>query len=206
MSAWATYTTTSGPRRRPRHAYWLLAVAAAGILGVLVGGGSNRPAGAPRDPAETGPSPRTAVIAALSYLDALRWDVVIDDDRRLETISSHAAEDSAAELDAELAAPAETLRAAVSKGPVVARRAVLGYRLESFSRDRASVSVWGVALFATGVYPASSQWSTSQIDLVWSSNQWRVVDLASEGGPSPESRLSTLAAAARDFRELNDAP
>ena len=206
MSAWATYPTNSGPRRRSRRASWLLAVAAAAILGMVVAGGSNPPAETSQPRATTGPSPRTAVTAALTYLDALSWDVVIDDDRRLKTISSLAVESAATELDAELAAPAEALRAAVSEGPVVARRAVLGYRLAGFSHERASVSVWGMALFATGTHPPTSQWSTSRIELVWSADRWRVTDVVSEGGPSPDSRLSVLVAAARDFRELNDAP
>ena len=38
MSAWATYPTASGARRRSRQTYWLIAVAAAAILGIVVVG------------------------------------------------------------------------------------------------------------------------------------------------------------------------
>ena len=193
-------------RRRSRAAYWLAAFAALAILAVLIAGGRPSPV-APSPPAAGArPTERTAVVAALAYLDALRWDVVIDDQRRLATISEYAIEDVAAQLDAELAAPADALRAAVSEGPVVARRAVLGYRLDRFSREEASVSVWGVALFATGVYEPTTQWSTSEIDLVWQAGRWRVSGVRSEGGPSPDSRLAVLAQETRDFRELSDAP
>lgn len=205
MSARAMYST-GDPRGRRHHAPWLIAIAVAGILGALIAGSGDRPTQVVDTRSPAGPTERTAVIAALAYLEALRWDVLIDDERRLETISSHTTEDVAEELDAELAAPAEALRAAVSEGPVVARRAVLGYRLERFNDVEASVSVWGVALFATGVYDPTTQWSTSRIDLVWSTDRWLVRDVRSEGGPSPDSRLSVLVKAARDYRELSDAP
>ncbi len=82
------------------------------------------PVSAPKAPTERG-----AVMAAIAYLDALGWKVVTDDARRREAIARHATPDAVDPLDAELAEPAAAVRA-VAESPVIARRAVLGYRLD----------------------------------------------------------------------------
>src|SRR4051794_18137365 len=88
-----------------------------------------------------------AVAAALGYLDALRWDVLVDDARRRRVIERLATPEAAPRLDAALAAPAEALRAVVTDPPVVARTSPLGYRVDRIADGRAVVSIWGFALF-----------------------------------------------------------
>lgn len=147
-----------------------------------------------------------AVAAATQYLGALRWNVLVDDQRRLRVIERHATPEAVSQLDAELAVLAEGLRAAVTDPPVVARSTVLGYRVGSFSERRAVVTVWGMALFGTGAYEPATQWSTSTLELTWSGGRWLVAAVTSRGGPSPGSRVGTLASAARRFREVRHVP
>jgi hypothetical protein len=150
-------------------------------------------------------SERGAVQAAIAYLGALGWKVITDDVRRRDVIARRATPEAVQPLDAQLAEPAAAVRA-VAELPVIARRAVLGYRVDAFSGSQATVSIWGMALFATGVYDATTQWSTSRISLVWSSGRWLVSDVKSTGGPSPDTPLRALAAADRGFKELRHVP
>ena len=196
---------TSHPRTK--HAA-LVAVAA--IIGLLVGRISDA---APRDrsleaSAAVAPAPSRdgAVLAAFGYLRALRWDVLVDEQRRRRTLARLATPEAVDSLDAELAAPAEALRGAVSEPPVVARPAVLGYRVLGWDEERATVSIWGMALFATGAYPAATQWSTSRVELVWSRERWLVAGVSSRGGPSPAAPIKHLVATARAHREVRNVP
>jgi hypothetical protein len=187
-----------------------VAVLASVVVGLVIGRASIQPAQRPHDDTRrtqaSAPTARGAVRAAIAYLDALAWDVLIDDARRRRAIRARATPAAVAELDAELAAPAEALRGAVTRPPVVARSAVLGYRIPRFDDRRASIRVWGVALFGTGAYEPTTQWSTSDIGLVWSRDRWLVEGIRSHGGPSPDSPVRALARHARDFREVRHVP
>lgn len=201
------------PRQRARRRFGSLAAVAilvSVLVGLVIGRAGVEPPQRPGEDARRiqapAPTARGAVSAAIAYLDALTWDVLIDDARRRRAIRARATTAAATELDAELAAPAEALRGAVTRPPVVARSAFLGYRIARFDEHRASVRVWGVALFGTGAYEPTTQWSTSDIGLVWSRDRWLVDGIRSRGGPSPDSPVSALARRARDFREVRHVP
>lgn len=195
-------------RHRSATAARIAGLVTVAILGFLFGRASAAPrSNAQSDAvAETRPTRAGAVAAATQYLAALRWNVLVDDQRRLRVIERHAVPEAASQLDAELAVLAEGLRAAVTRPPVVARSTVLGYRVGSFSERRAVVAVWGMALFGTGAYQPTTQWSTSTLELTWSRDRWLVAAVTSRGGPSPGSRVGTLASAARRFREVRHVP
>ena len=184
--------------------------AGACFVGLLIGGFGGlaiAPHSEPPAPTPTAEvaTERGAVEAAIAYLDALGWQVVTDDARRRDVIARRATPDAVESLDGELAGPAAAVRA-VAEAPVIARRAVLGYRVDAFKDSKATVSIWGMVLFATGIYDATTQWSTSRIELVWSSGRWLVSDVKSTGGPSPDTPLQDLATADRAFKELRHVP
>jgi hypothetical protein len=71
--------------------------------------------------------------------------------------------------------------------PVVVLRAVpLGYRIEHYSPDRATVAVWYVGIVGSGatVQPQQS-WRTQTVSLVWEDGDWKVSSFASSVGPTP---------------------
>jgi hypothetical protein len=187
----------------------VLVIALAALLGVLVGRASvsaaDRPQQRGSEP-DAGVTREAAVRAAVDYLQALRWDVLIDADRRRKAIAGRATPKAARQLDAELAAPAEAVRAAVTRPPVVARAAVLGYRVKLDDGGRAEVRIWGMALFGTGAYAPTTQWSTSDVSLVWAGERWLVDGVRSRGGPSPDSPLETLVRSDRALREVRHVP
>lgn len=120
-------------------------------------------------------------------------------------MEKYASAGSADNLEAELLATVQPVRAATSVNPVVARRALIGIRIDRFAPPSATVSLWGFALFATGAYGPATQWSTSRLDLIWERDQWRVAEVTSRGGPSPESSLRELASADASFEEVRHA-
>lgn len=196
-----------GRQQRRRFAGLLVTlVVVAAALGVVIGRATteppkNRTADATRKPTREG-----AVVAATTYLDAIDWYVIVDGERRRRTIERFTTPAAARRLDAELAAGADALRGALTEGPVAARAAILGYRVDQFRTRRAVVSVWGMALFGTGVYGPTTQWSTSRIELVWSGGRWLVASVRSRGGPSPDSPVGRLAAAVNTFGEVHSVP
>jgi len=71
--------------------------------------------------------------------------------------------------------------------PVIVLRAVpVGYRLEHYSSDRATVAVWYVGIVGSGatVQPQQS-WRTQTVSLVWEDGDWKVSSFASSAGPTP---------------------
>jgi hypothetical protein len=94
----------------------------------------------------------------------------------------------------------------VTRPPIVARSAVLGYRVNQQDDERASVRIWGMALFGSGAYSPTTQWSTSDIELVWSQGRWLVDGVRSDGGPSPASGVRALARASRNLEEVRCGP
>ena len=195
---------------RPARRSWILlgcVLAVAALVMVLARPAAERAVRAPARP-ERAPNATAdgAVKAAIDYLRALRWDVLVDDPRRRRAIERRATPEAAAGLDAQLAGPARALRAAVTARPVVARTAVLGYRVERFSARAAVVSIWGMALFATRTYRATTQWSTSRISLVRRNERWLVSAVRSRGGPAPDFPLQALARADARYRKLRHEP
>jgi hypothetical protein len=198
-------------RRRPLRSVpvRVLVIALTAVLGVVVGRASVSAADRQQQRVSepnAAATRRAAVRAAVDYLQALRWDVLIDAERRRKAISARATPGAASQLDAELATPAEAVRAAVTRPPVVARTAVLGYRVQLHDGGRAAVRIWGMVLFGTGAYEPATQWSTSDVSLVWSDERWLVDGVRSRGGPSPDSPLRTLVRSARALREVRHVP
>jgi hypothetical protein len=185
------------------------AVAVAAVVGILIGRTSVSSADRPTrlsQRSSDAPTRRSAALAAIDYLHSLRWDVLVDATQRRRAIEAQATPQAAPKLEAELVAPAQALRAVISRPPIVARTAVLGYRVKRLDDSRASVRIWGMALFGTGAYEPTTQWSTSDVALVWSGRRWLVGGVESHGGPTASTPVRALARATRDLHEVRHVP
>jgi hypothetical protein len=81
--------------------------------------------------------------------------------------------------------------------PVIVLRSVpVGYRVERFSRDQATVAIWYVGIVGSGatVQPQQS-WRTQLVSLVWEDGAWKVSSFASSPGPTPPLSTSDIAQA-----------
>lgn len=196
-----------------RRAVLVAAVLCAGLIAGRATAPDRTPARAPaaatpRVAHESRTTPRSwaAVQAATKFLGSLRWRVLVDDNRRRRVIARFATAAFADELQLHLARGLRDLRAAVSAGPVIARPAFLGYRVNRFSSGRASISVWGMAVFGSRAYEPVSQWATSTLDLVRHGDGWKVAGMRDAPGPSPQWSVEELAAEASTFTEYRDVP
>lgn len=84
------------------------------------------------------------------------------------------------------------------------------YRVVEFAENAATVDLWGVTL-ATGpkIVGVEETWITGTLELVWTSDGWRVADQHSATGPTPELVRSEDERGGNpllDFEEFDDAP
>ena len=132
-----------------------------------------------------------AVRAAASSITAFDGDVLLEPVRLRAVVTRVASRASRPQLLVAFnEASAQTraqLGADTAPKPVIVLRSVpVGYRVERFSPDEATVSVWYVGIVGSGatVQPQQS-WRTQVVELVWEVGAWKVSSFASSPGPTP---------------------
>jgi hypothetical protein len=210
-------------RRAGHRALRPAAAVALALASFAVGAITARPSSTVREPAATPPAAdraarhrapatsekrtrRGAAAAATAFLGALDWKVLVDDERRAATVDRFAASGAGKTLESVVSRGVDDVRQAVRAAPVVVRPVPIGYRVDRFSRKRAVVSVWGMALFGTASYEPVSQWATTTVDLVWQGGEWKVAAMRNRGGPSPRWSIEELARDAASFDEYRHVP
>lgn len=155
-----------------------------------------------------------AVVAATAYHLALGdLRLALDETRRDEALQAIASTSALVGLSEELAAGAAAIReGGIDVASVQLQRQVpLGYRIDSYSTEAATVAVWTLQILALGQSSAPEpHWSTTFVDLVWERDDWRLVGFRTEDGPVPELQgdgetLRTIADI-EGFREYAHAP
>ena len=64
--------------------------------------------------------------------------------------------------------------------------AAIRYRVEEFSRDRASVKLWLVTVISGSTRATVDEaWGTATVNLIWTDGDWRVNGTKNETGPAP---------------------
>jgi len=202
----------SGGQISPARRAFLFAVGVAIVLaiGIVTGSrltspGSSRtvvteraalPTRAAQAPGRHAPSrmPRAragAVAAAARSITAFAGNVLLEP-AHLRTIVSRIASNASRQrlIEAFEEASAQTrakLGADTVPRPVIVLRAVpVGYRIERYSPEQATVIVWYVGIVGSGatVQPQQS-WRTQTVSLVWEDGGWKVSSFASSIGPTP---------------------
>ena len=95
---------------------------------------------------------------------------------------------------------------------LILRAVPVGYRIDRFTRDAATVSLWRVGIVGSGatVEPQQS-WRTETVSLVWERGGWKVASFRSSPGPTPPlapsaaTPASELFATVPEFEELKHA-
>jgi hypothetical protein len=144
------------------------------------------PVGFPRDP-------RGAAQAVAAYQRAFASPAILHPGALKARIEAVATPDYAATM---LAANSPGLQR-IAQGPIGAglRSGVrtlyaavpIGYRVESFSPQRARILTWGFTLLgnASAVQPAA-YFGLTHTSLVWAQGQWRIAETKGGFGPSPK--------------------
>lgn len=195
-------------------------VAALGLfaLGIALGsriassaGPNASPAASAADPAAVErPSPGSAsssarsragaVAAAAGSITAFDGDVLLEPARLRAVVSRIASRAARRDLLAAFTVASAQTRAKLGadtapKPLIVLRSVPAGYRIERFSPDEATVSIWYVGIVGSGatVYPQQS-WRTQLVELVWEAGGWKVSSFASSPGPTPPLPSDEVAA------------
>ncbi len=145
-----------------------------------------RHANAPSAPTRAG-----AVVAAARSITAFAGDVLLEPSRLRAVVGRMTSSASRAQLiEAFAEAGAQTrakLGADTVPRPVIVLRAIpVGYRIEQYSQEAATVAVWYVGIVGSGatVQPQQS-WRTQVVTLVWEDRGWKVSSFESSAGPTP---------------------
>jgi hypothetical protein len=161
-----------------------------------------------------------AVAAAAGYARVLsaRW-FLTDADRRGRAIARMAAPEAAASLRASQ----DAIAGALGRGPFGAglaragvasllRTSLLGYRVEAYQPDSATVAVWALVVYGNdGGLAPQALWATSTVRLRWAGD-WKLVEVGTVPGPTPVHGQATpsppgeLLRAAEAFKEFDHAP
>lgn len=196
-------------------------VAALGLLAIGIAIGSRF--GSPRETsppaADTTSAPRTearsalelptsapttrtraaAVAAAALSITAFDGDVLLEPIRLRAVVGRIASAESRARLVEAFDQAGAQTRAKLGAGsvprPVIVLRSVpVGYRIERFSRNGATIAVWYVGIVGSGatVEPQQS-WRTQVVSLVWERGDWRVNSFESSAGPTPPLSTAEIA-------------
>ncbi len=169
----------------------------------------------PRSP--TAPYARTregAVTAAAAHLRALGGPDVVDVRAIRATLnaiaSSHARDDLIRAYELAAAEAGERLGVDASASPaLVLRGTPVGYRVDAFDRDAATISIWRVGIVASRAVEPRQSWRTETVSLVWEDGAWKLDAVRSSPGPtpplagSPPSPPSDLSAAIPTFEEFS---
>ncbi|MEV6203210.1 hypothetical protein AB0M64_25020 [Streptomyces sp. NPDC051771] len=86
----------------------------------------------------------------------------------------------------------------------VARTIPVGAKVESYTPERATVSVWHSYLFGLAgeesKNPVSEAWYTKTYELLWTDGDWKIVDVRQKDGPVPVGR-DQRASSAQDMAD-----
>ena len=168
---------------------------------------------------EAGPSPfrRTsegAAAAAAAYLSTLSGPTILDPAAVRRALPAIVSADSRDQLVSAYETAAIRARGqlgveSATDPSVVLRAASVGYRIDGFQRDAATVSVWRVGIVGAGasVTPRQS-WRTETVSLVWEDDTWKIDAVRSSPGPTPPlagvtSERAELPTAISSFEEFN---
>jgi hypothetical protein len=202
------YAASSHRPRRPRARWAVLALAFLLGLVALAAWVVHEPAShsrpAPRRPALQ-PTPASAVRVAVDALNGLTVPALLNRRAFEAAVSRYAAPEAASRIRATFGAADPRLLAAFAERPRILRGAPIGYRVERFTPQRASVAVWTVAVAATRRFGVRVAWRTLTIDLVWTAGGWMVSGGAGRNGPVPSAPLARFAAASARFKPVSDA-
>src|SRR4051794_21410138 len=152
-------------------------------------------------------SPNGAVAALLNYATTLGDPrVLLQPTRRDRVLSIVATRSYAATFQGPSAAALEAARRGplgrdlVSGAQSAYLASPIAYRVVSYTRDRAVIQGWGVAVVASaaGVKPQAT-WGTTLTTARWERGDWRIDAVRSDDGPVPGLAPGQAPSAASDF-------
>jgi hypothetical protein len=169
-------------------------------------------------------SQQGAVAAAANYARVLSGDLILDRSTRRKAIAALAAPEALERQqrawDQAAALLSKGLRigdGGPKDGTVLLRAVPVGWRLEQYSDDRATVAIWVTSVGGTFTgspndVPVREAWGTTTVELRWVDGDWKQLKATNTDGPVPIADSATPTAAsqlvpeANNFKEFTYAP
>jgi hypothetical protein len=169
-------------------------------------------------------SEQGAVAAAANYARALSSPLILDRSSRRAAIDALAAPETRdrqqREFDQAVASLAKVMgvtAGGAQDGTVLLRAIPVGWRLEEYTGDKATVAIWVTSVLGTlggspGGMPVREAWGTTTVELRWVDGDWKQLDTTNKDGPvpiadtAPPTAASQLIPEAQDFKEFTYAP
>jgi len=129
-----------------------------------------------------------ATAAAIAYATAPQRWLYFTDDEIVAAVEAIATPVAGPRLSEEVVTDVRTARERLGESPGRVWWLVrpMAWRIESFTPDEASVSVWTVTvLSAEEVAAPQCEWITVTVDLAWIEGDWRVDGVRDTPGPTP---------------------
>jgi hypothetical protein len=169
-------------------------------------------------------SKQGAVAAAANYARVLSSELILDKASRHKAIDTLAAPEARARqqraLDRDVASVAKALgvgAAGAGDGTLLLRAVPVGWRLEEYAGDHATVALWVTSVGGSlngpgGSRPVQEGWGTTTVKLRWTGGDWKLLQSTNTDGPTPladpaaPTAPSQLIPQAQDFKEFTYAP
>jgi hypothetical protein len=143
-------------------------------------------------------SPDGAASATVNYLDALAGPQLLDPSTYDALLRRMTTEDGFAQLkrQADAGRPQALQNLGVGGSPapqLIVRSAPLGYRVDAYSPQQATVSIWSVGIVGSSTTrPPDASWSTTTIIVNWQQGDWRMSGYRTAAGPVPPDSASQV--------------
>ena len=165
-----------------------------------------------------------AVAAAANYAQVLSSELILDKASRRKAIATLAAPEARARqqraFDRAVASLTKGLGVkdgAAADGTVLLRAVPVGWRLEAYTGDRATVAIWVTSVAGSlggppGGVPVQEGWGTTTVELRWVGGDWKQLESTTTEGPAPVADAAAPTAAsqlipeAQEFKEFTYAP
>jgi hypothetical protein len=165
-----------------------------------------------------------AVAAAANYAKVLSSELILDKASRRKAIDTLSAPEARARqqraFDRAVASLAKGLGVkdgGAADGTVLLRAVPVGWRLEAYTGDRATVAIWVTSVAGSlggspGGVPVQEGWGTTTVELRWVAGDWKQLQSTTTEGPAPVADAATPTAAsqlipeAQEFKEFTYAP
>jgi hypothetical protein len=165
-----------------------------------------------------------AVAAAANYATVLSSELILDRSKRRAAIEALAAPETLARQQRAWDQAAALLSKGLGvgdggrqDGTVLLRAVPVGWRLEEYTGDRATVAIWVTSVGGTFTgspndVPVREAWGTTTVELRWVGGDWKQLKATNTDGPVPIADSATPTAAsqlvpeANNFKEFTYAP
>lgn len=136
-----------------------------------------------------------AIAAATHFASIISTTMMLNDAQRTAAIAALAHPEYVDALQARMRSIVRNIERGLNVGVGEAKGtywvAPVGYRVDSYSPDEATISMWAASAATLGPIEPRAGWATSTVRLGWVDGDWRVLEESATPGPTPQPSTDT---------------